>query len=324
MTTRLTADAGKTNFMHDFSDESGEMHAYQEILDYLIKTGRYADATEADNDARERVRFCEEINLYADDPRLKNASLQQRKIHALIHSNKLQAVIAENGGYLPGSEKTQVLPPAVNAEVSETSPAACSAPDHGQERDLVSTDFVRSIIDLSAAEPATKKAVMRNTDVDIEVPSGENSFLQVARYVSKVLIIVAILLASSVFFFSSDEFLQFTKYTFFLFVVVMIVSVGLSDVSSRLMLRLHYAVGYLSLISSATLSGLLFLQQPWTESAFNLRGGLIGIMVNFILHKIIAIGPFWLGVFFAVIASAFLVTTWRAGRKIKVGLSAGR
>jgi len=82
------------------------------------------------------------------------------------------------------------------------------------------------------------------------------------------------------------------------------------------MRRLRYAVGYLFVVATATLSGLLFLQQPWAEDAFHLRDGAVGIIVNFIIHRAIAIGPFWLGVFFAVTALVILVITWLSGRKV--------
>jgi hypothetical protein len=46
----------------------------------------------------------------------------------------------------------------------------------------------------------------------------------------------------------------------------------------------------------------------------------VGVIVNFIIHRVIEIGPFWLGVFFAVTALLILIVTWLTGRKINHGL----
>jgi hypothetical protein len=190
-------------------------------------------------------------------------------------------------------------------------------PLHTESR-YTENDFIAAVV------PDAKKATIKRVVAETAISQKENTFLQVVRYISKASLIVAAMLGSSVLFFRSDALLQVTKYTFFLFIVMMIAAIGLSEVSSRLMLRLRYAAGYLSLIASASLSGLLFLQQPWAESAFNLRGGLLGVLVNFIIERVVAIGPFWLGVFFAFVASVFLLTTWQAGRIIRDDFSSGR
>ena len=131
---------------------------------------------------------------------------------------------------------------------------------------------------------------------------------------------VIILLAAIRYFFGSEDLLRITKYSFLLFTALLLAFIALLEVSGRLMRRLRYAVSYLFLLATATLSGLLFLQQPWAEDAFHLRSGVVGMIINFIIHKLIAIGPFWLGVFFAEAALVILIITWLAGLKISDGL----
>jgi hypothetical protein len=341
----MMAEKGKIVFMQNYSSESEEQQAYRDVIDYLISIGRYDDAEAADNDASEKVKFCEVMDLYADDARLRNASVLQRKLQALIHSNQLLDIISENGGYLPGSNEVESVAPeftepvlagpvlaehvlsepaldAVDDEVlpeiytDHSDPAADNNdifttdanPDHDPGTTLipVSGDHARSYHDLANPEPIIETAISVK----------ENTVLHQARYLSTVLGIVAVLLAASRFYFDSDALLLITKYSVLLFSLLLLLSVALSEVSSRLMTRLRYAVSYSFLLVTATLSGLLFLQQPWADTAFHFRGGAIGMIVNFLIHRLIVIGPFWLGVFFAVTALFLLVVTWFAGRKI--------
>jgi len=312
----MTANKGKTDFMQGFSGESEEQQAYREVLEYLVETGRYADAAQADDDASERVKFCEEMDLYADDARLKNASVLQRKLQALIHSNNLQDILTDNGGYLPTVNLTEsaqsirdegddgVLPEIY--PVSFDSDQVDTGHNQGKVQYPASHYHARSEDD-----PATAESL-----VETAISAKENTFLHLARYLSTVLGMVAVLLAASLFYFNSDALLRITKYSFLLFIILLMVSVAFSEVSGRLMTRLRYAVSYSFLLVTTTLSGLLLLQQPWTEAGFHPRGGVIGVIVNFLIHRVIAIGPFWLGVFFAVTALILLVVTWIAGRKI--------
>jgi hypothetical protein len=152
--------------------------------------------------------------------------------------------------------------------------------------------------------------------VEMAKSSKVNDFLYLMRDLSAVLATVIILLAAIRFVFDSEDLLHITKFSFLLFAVLLLVFIALLEVSSRMMRRLRYAVGYLFVVTTATLSGLLFLQQPWAQDAFHLRGGAMGMIVNFIIHRAIAIGPFWLGVFFAVTALLILIVTWLAGRKV--------
>jgi hypothetical protein len=308
----MKVNKGKTNFMHGYSGEAEEMYAYQEMLDYLIQAGKYPDVIAADNDARDRVRFCEEMDLYADDARLKNASVYQRKIQALIHSNKLQDIIAENDGYLPGLNN--ILKPAESAAADEVLPVIYPVPNSAANPGLDHYDVIinqgRSENDFLIAKPA----------VNATIATKDNSFTQLAWYITKALIMVFVLLAGFTFFFNSSDILRITKYSFLLFIVLLVAFVTLSEVSGKLMMRLRYTVSYLFFLTAASLSGLLFLQQPWVESAFSLYGGFSGIIVNFIIHRVIIIGPFWLGVFFAAMAFVLLLATWLTGRKIREGL----
>jgi hypothetical protein len=311
----MTAENGNTDFLQNFSSEADEVQAYREMLDYLVNTGRYADAAQADQDASERVRFCEEMDLYATDARLKNASVVQRKLQALIHSNQLQDVIAENGGYLPGCNETG------SAETGSAQPGLAQfmrdteddevLPEIYPGTDVVDlvradTDHAGSADDPFSAEPAIEKAAA----------GDENVLLHLIRYVSTSLGFVIVILAAFKFYFDSDDLLWLTKQCFLLFTVLLLVFVALSEVSSRLLTRMRYVVSYSFLMVTATLSGLLFLQQPWADTALHHRGGALGLIVNFIIHGAIAIGPFWLGVFFAVSAVLLFIATWFAGRKI--------
>jgi ABC-type multidrug transport system fused ATPase/permease subunit len=312
----MTAYKGKTDFMQGFNGESEETQAYREVLGYLVEMGRYDDVVQADNDASERVKFCEEIGLYADDARLKNASVVQRKLQALIHANKLHDVITENGGYLPTSNTMESARPMLDAgndgvlpeiyPVSDYSDQDETGHNEGTLQYLVSNDRARFDDDTETAEPV----------IETVISVKENTFLHLTRYLSTVLGIVAVLLAASRFIFDSDALLQITKYSFLLFILLLLVIVSLSEVSGRLMKRLRYAVSYLFLLATGTLSGLLFLQQPWAETTFYLRGGAMGMIVNFLIHRVIAIGPFWLGVFFAVTTLILLFVTWFAGREL--------
>jgi len=313
----MTTDKGKSDFLHGFSDEREEQRAYREVLDYLVREGCYADVIKADNDASERVRFCEEMELYARDPVLRNASAYQRKIQALINANELHEIITENDGYLPGSDddSPDIDKPesSLGAEADEILPVVYPDPDRDPamhdyhlSSDQGRTGHARSGLDSATAVPV----------VEMAKSSKVNDFLYLMRDLSAVLATVVILLAAIRFFFDSEDLLHLTKFGFLLFTVLLLVFIALLEVSSRMMRRLRYAVGYLFVVATATLSGLLFLQQPWAEDAFHLRDGAVGIIVNFIIHRAIAIGPFWLGVFFAVTALVILVITWLSGRKV--------
>jgi hypothetical protein len=312
----MTGNTGKSNFIHGFTDASEEINAYREILDYLVRSGNYSDVTQADNDAKERVRFCDEMDLYADEPKLKDASVLQRKIQALIYANKLQYVIAENAGYLPGSSNNEAVKPAINVASSNIMPDPGPYPELDSEVALndVIIKLDRSEHVVSKPEPA----------IEPVITAKQNAFLQISGFVSKALLIVFVLLASLKYFFSSEDALGIIKYSFFLFSVLMVLFAGLFEASGRLLLRLSYAVSYLSFLTAAALSGLLFLQPPWAVSTFYFHGGMTAVIVNFIIHTVMDIGPFWLGVFFGVVAFFLLIASWTAGRKIRQGLSETR
>ncbi len=314
----MTTDKGRSDFLHGFSDEREEQQAYREVLDYLVREGCYADVISADNDASERVRFCEEMELYARDPVLRNASVYQRKIQALINANELHEIITENDGYLPGSDDDD------SPDIGEPESSLCAEADDilpvvypDPDRDPAMHDYHpnsdrgRTVHARSGPDSATAVPV-----VEMAKSSKVNDFLYLMRDLSAVLATVIILLAAIRFFFDSEDLLHITKFGFLLFTILLLVFIALLEVSSRMMRRLRYAVGYLFVVATATLSGLLFLQQPWAEDAFHLRGGAVGMIVNFIIHRAIAIGPFWLGVFFAVTALLILIITWLAGRKV--------
>lgn len=294
--------------MHALTDVAQEIRAYRELLNYLIRSGKYADLTEADNDAKERVRFCEEMDLYSENPLLMNASVHQRKLQALIHANDLQHIIAENAGYLPEPRNNESVKSSSSAAADENIAAAARAePELSSEieHDEAVNPLARSGHDYSTIE----------SNVDTATTTTKNPVSQIIRYVSKAFIIVLMLLACFAYFFSSENLLVIIKYSFLLSVMLVVVLVGISGVSGKFMVRLRYAVGYLSFLTSAMLSGLLFLQPPWEESVFNLRGEAFGIIINFFIHRVVAIGPFWLGALFAVCAIALLITTWLSGRK---------
>ena len=143
----MTTDKGKSDFLHGFSDEAEEQQAYREVLDYLVREGRYADVIDADNDASERVRFCEKLDLYADDQRLRNASAYQRKILALIQANQLQEIIAENDGYLPGLDDNDSSESSLYAETDEILPVVYPDPDSNPTMDdyHLSSDHGRTV-----------------------------------------------------------------------------------------------------------------------------------------------------------------------------------
>jgi hypothetical protein len=298
----------KTDFTQPLSGESEESLAYQEVLDYLIETGRYPDPAQADNDASERVQFCEAMDLYANDERLKNASAQQRKMHALIHSNKLYDVIAKNGGYLPVSKKTKPVAPLPEAEEDEILPALYPDPDYDPGDDLYDVSIDR---DLPDDAPAAVEPVN-----DTAIPETENVFLNLILYLSTTAGFVAILLTASRFYLGNDDLFQITKYGFLQFIVLLLVSVAFAEVSGRQMTRLRYMSSYAFLLTTATLSGLLFLQPSWAETASSFHVETAGMLVNFIIDKLLAIGPFRLGVFFAVTALILLITTWFARQNI--------
>ena len=323
----MITDKGKTDFMQGLGSESEEARAYREMLDYLVRAGHYTDAAQADNDASERVQFCEEMDLYADDARLKNASVLQRKLQALIHSNQLQEVLADNGGYLPGSGATGSTLTSLAEQDDEVLPEIYPDPDFSDTPDHFDTNEIGTDPDTEQDTDTERFAanddLARSADDDATVAlimetvsAKENSFLHLIRYLSTALGIIAVLLAASRFYFDSDALLRISKYSFLLFTMLLLVAVALSEVSGRLMRRLRYAVSYLFLLTTATLSGLLFLQQPWAETTLQLHGGMVAMIFNFLIHRVIVIGPFWLGVFFASIALLLLIITWFAGRKI--------
>lgn len=293
----------KTNFMREFADESEQQQAYQVLLDYLVNMGHYADEAEADNDACERVRFCEEIDLYADNEYLKNASIHQKKIQALIHANGLQDVIAENDGNLP--------------EINNTVSTQLSPVQESNVISLVPGASPESVVVLEASEngslASAEKAVTESVSTVEDLPAAKrNPFLQAVLYLAKSVIIIGILLISLTLLLSSEQQLQIIKYGFLLFAVLMFLFVGFSEVSSKTLKHLRYAVGHILFITTTSLSGLLFMQQPWLESTFTFRGGFLGLVVNSIIHTVLTIGPYWLGTFFAVMAFFLFIATQAA------------
>ncbi len=317
----MTTDKGRSDFLHGFSDESEEQQAYREVLDYLVREGCYADVISADNDASERVQFCEEMELYAHDPVLRDASVHQRKIQTLINAHELQEIITENAGYLPGSDDDapDIGEPesSLYAETDDILPVVYPDPDRDPAMDDYhpNSDRGRTVHARSAHDSATAVPV-----VEMAKASKVNAFLYLMRDLTAALATVIILLAALRFVFDSEDLLHITKYSFLLFTILLLVFIALLEVSGRLMRRLRYVVGFLFLVATATLSGLLFMQQPWAQDAFHLRDGAVGLLANFIIHRVIAIGPFWLGVFFALTALVILIVTWLTGRNINHGL----
>lgn len=254
----MTANTGKTDFMHALTDVAQEIRANLELLNDLIRWGKYAYLTEADNDAKERGRFCEEMDLYSEYPLLMNASVHQRKLQTLIHANDLQHIIAENAGYLPEPKNNESVKSSSSAATDENIAGAARAePELSSEieHDEAVNPLAQAIITQQLSQMLIRQQRQQKNPVS-----------QIIRYVSKAFIIVLMLLACFAYFFSSENLLVIIKYSFLLSVMLVVVLVGISGVSGKFMMRLRYAVGYLSFLTSAMLSGLLFLRPPWAES----------------------------------------------------------
>jgi len=99
----------KTNFLHGSTDETDEIQAYDELCNYLIRDGKYADSAEADDDAEERVEYFNGLGTYDDDSQLINASIYRKKTHALIYTHNLHDMIVKNNGFLPDSSLNEKM-----------------------------------------------------------------------------------------------------------------------------------------------------------------------------------------------------------------------
>ena len=84
------------------------------------------------------------MELYDRDPVLRNASVHQRKIQALINANRLQEIITGNDGFLPGSDDDahDIVEPESfhHAEADEILPVVYPDPD----RDPAVDDYHQS------------------------------------------------------------------------------------------------------------------------------------------------------------------------------------
>lgn len=86
---------------HTSTIKPDEKKAFDELVTYLINIGKYQNKLVAEQDAKDRVSFFNELGLYKTDPQLANASQYRRKVHALIYAHNLHDVIVANNGDLP-------------------------------------------------------------------------------------------------------------------------------------------------------------------------------------------------------------------------------
>ncbi len=281
--------------MRDFADESDQQVAYQAILEYLVSKGKYANVTEADTDASERVRFCEEIDLFDDDEQMRDASIHEKKLQVLINANGLQDIIAENDGDISRLNHTDAIqPPPSREEVAislETEPVVA----HNAEA--------------LAFEQETHAPSTMEQDSD---SVKRNPLLQTVLHLGRSAIAISILLVSLAHMFNSEQQLQIIKYGCIVFTVLLFIFVGLYEVSSKILSRIRFTFGYSLFITSAILSGLLLMQQ-WSMSTFTFYDGLQGLAVNPVIHSLLNIGPYWLGICFAAMAALSFIAVQRAG-----------
>jgi len=298
----MAEDKGKINFMRGFADESEQEQAYLALVDYLVSDGKYANVDEADDDASDRVQFCEEINLYADDEQLKNATIHEKKIRVLIQANELWTIIANNDGTLPDSGHDAATQATASEEADGLSFTA--EPEPAPERDTV-----LEAIEKDGTE-SPEEAVNETLTAVEDIPRVKHRpYLQAALHFGKLSIVISILLLGLATLYSAEQQLQIIKYGFYLFTALIFLFAGLYEVSGKILICLRHVVGNSLIVTTASLSGLLLMQQPWLESPFPLYHGFKGVIVNPLVHSVLIIGPYRLGLCFSLLALLFFIAT---------------
>jgi hypothetical protein len=300
----MAEDKGKINFMRGFADESEQEQAYLALVEYLVSKGKYANVDEADDDASDRVHFCEEINLYTDDEQLKTATIHEKKIRVLIQANDLWAVIAKNNGTLPYPDHAAITHPPAPEEADHLSFTAKPAPERDTVLEAIEKDGLES----------PEEAVNETLTAVEDIPRVKHRpYLQAALHFGKLSIVISIVLLGLTIFYSGEQQLQIIKYGFYLFTALIFLFAGLYEVSGKILICLRHVVGNSLIITTASLSGLMFMQRPWLESTFTVYDGFQGLIVNPIVHSVLSIGPHWTGMFFAVLALLLFFATRAAG-----------
>jgi hypothetical protein len=109
------------NFYSEFGEPAKDHEAFTQLCDYLVYKGKYKNTDAARRDAKERVSFLEKMDFYEDKADLGNASFERKAALALIEGHDLQAVLADNKGFLPSEQAAEPVP---QAEAGQTAPAA--------------------------------------------------------------------------------------------------------------------------------------------------------------------------------------------------------
>ena len=99
------------NYLHGDIDPDREEEAFIKLANYLVLKGQYKDEAAARKDAEQRVDFLEKADIYADDPKMDNASWELKAIHALIAAHTLNDVLQANDGQLPDPDQPKPAPP---------------------------------------------------------------------------------------------------------------------------------------------------------------------------------------------------------------------
>ena len=284
----------------EHADDPEQQQAYQAVLDYLVATGAYIDADEADNEAGERVKFCEEIDFYADNEQLKNATIYEKKRQVLIHANDLYDIIAENDGDLP-------IP--VHSDTSADS-AVTNDADVTDDETVTRPETGGAVV----PEPDEEALAEPVAEIEDTTRRRQNPFLRIVLNLGTSAIITGVLLVSMTMLFNSEQQLQIIKYGFILFALLTLLFVALLEAHNETSLRMRSRVGHSLFITAASLSGLLLMQPLWDESTFTPLDGLRGLLLNPIIHDIHIIGPYRVGIFFAVIALLVFIATHTSTR----------
>jgi hypothetical protein len=229
---------------------------------------------------------------------MRNASIHEKKLQVLINANGLQDIIAENDGDISRLNHTDAIqpPPSRGEQVAislDTEPAI----EHNAEV-------------LAFEEETHAPSVMEQDSASAK----RNPLLQTILHLGKSAIAISILLVSLAHMFNSEQQLQIIKYGCIVFALLLFIFVGLYEVSSKILSGIRFTFGYSLFITSAILSGLLLMQQ-WSMSTFTFYDGLHGLAVNSVIHSLLNIGPYWLGICFAAMAVISFIAVQRAGNK---------
>lgn len=179
----------------------------------------------------------------------------------------------------------------------------------GSSREAVINKLVQSGLDAGEASHF----------VDTIITTRRSHFSYVAKYFIAAIMIFFIYFSVLLTIFSKEELTDSTKYVFIAFISLIIIFGVSASIGGKISTYIRYGISHIFWLTTATLSGLLFIQESWSEPAHRLGGGAIAALIKLAIGIAVFLGPFWLGAIFCVLSLLLVLVAWSTWDDIKNG-----